>query len=73
MLEAPSPKSHAYVWIVPVDVSVNCTAKGLEPLEGLAEKFATGGGSETVIVVLFVSDPPGPVTVNLAVNDPALV
>jgi hypothetical protein len=65
----PSPKFHAHVVTVPVELSVNVTFSGAVPLAGVMLKFATGAAAATVIVVdaVFVALPPGPVAVSLTV------
>jgi hypothetical protein len=66
---ALSPKLHCHVSIAPVDVSVNVTPSGATPVVGLAANDATAGAL-TTICWLFVSVPPGPLTVNDAVYAP---
>jgi hypothetical protein len=66
---ALSPKLHCHDVIVPVDVSVNVTARGAVPVVGLALKDATAGAL-TTIWWLTESVPPGPLTVNDAVYVP---
>ena len=46
----PSPKFQERFKIVPVEVSVNVTTSGHEPLVGVAEKLATGAtvGAELI-------------------------
>jgi hypothetical protein len=63
----PSPKSQAHGEIVPADESVKLTVRGDEPDTGVAEKLATGGAAETVIVLDAVVLPPLPVTVRVTV------
>jgi hypothetical protein len=55
----PSPKVHAQLVGVPVEVSVNWTASGAVPVVGDQVKLATGAGTGavTTIVPVLVLDP----------------
>lgn len=59
----PSPKSQRYEVGGPIERSLNWTARGAEPVTGVASKRATGGGISPVTDMksfsVFVSDPPG--------------
>ena len=64
----PSPfRSHDQLVILPVDWSVNCTAKGATPLKGVAVKSASGKGWSTTIksALVMLSEPSGPVAVSV--------
>ena len=45
----PSPKSHKRLVTVPVEMSVNWTPKGAEPLVGTPTKLALGATSVALI------------------------
>ncbi len=49
MLVVPSPKFQFHAVMLPVEVSVNATAKGAVPVVGLALKPATGAGDAAVM------------------------
>ena len=57
VLVPPSPKFQDHPMIPPVELSVNETARGATPPVGDAEKFATGSGGLTFIVVALDDDP----------------
>ena len=71
----PSPKFHAQLVGVPVDVSKKVTANGIGPVGGLGFvlKLATGGagaGSETVMLRVATLVPPRFETVKVMVKMP---
>ncbi len=53
--------------MLPVEVSVNCTASGAGPLVGLAVNLATGSAAATVIEAVALLEPPALVTVKVTV------
>jgi hypothetical protein len=72
----PSPKFQLHDVGLPVEVSVNCTAKGAWPELGLALKLAVTCVEAFVTVIVWLALlvwPPLPDTVNVAVKLPALV
>lgn len=64
-----SPKFQRRDVIVPVDVSVNATVRGIAPVKGVAVKLDTGRGCEvtTSAVDVFVWLPPSLVAVRVTV------
>jgi hypothetical protein len=68
LLVAPSPKFQDHPVIVPVELSVNETARGCAPLVGVALKLAEGAitGFTVMEVVLELENPFGPRTVSVA-------
>jgi hypothetical protein len=63
-------------WLPAVEVSANCTAKGAEPLVGVAVKSAVGGtGADTVtrLLTVTVSCPSEEATDNVTEKEPAVV
>ena len=71
-LVVPSPKLQKYEVTEPVALFVNRTVRGAVPETTFVVKFDTGaaGAGFTVIVILTLLLPPGPVTVNVAVYVP---
>ena len=70
---APSPKVQLQPLVgPPLDRSLKATVNGWVPLVGVPLKSATGAAGSTVITMLLESDPPGPVTSNIAVKLPSL-
>ena len=71
LCDEPSPKFQSLlVMLLPLDRSVNCTAKGAWPEVVLAVKSAVGAGggaAVTWIARLLLLEPPLPVTVNVTV------
>src|SRR5438105_1165138 len=70
LCDEPSPKSQSRLVMLPLDRSVNCTAKGAWPEVVLAVKSAVGaggGGAVAWIARLLLLEPPLPVTVSVAV------
>ena len=63
----PSLKDQVHDVIVPVEVLVNDTVSGAIPIDGVAVKEATGGADVTTIALVAVDEPPGPLTVRVAV------
>ena len=73
---APSPKFQLQDVGLPVDVSLNCTANGAWPEDGLALKPAVTCAEAFVTVMVWLVLllwPPLPDTVKVAVKPPALV
>ena len=70
LCDEPSPKFQSRLVMLPLDRSVNCTAKGAWPEVLFAVKSAVGGGgggAVTWIAMLLLLEPPLPVTVNVSV------
>jgi hypothetical protein len=57
VLLLPSPKLQVHAVICPVEVSVNATFRGVDPIVGVPVKLATGagGGGASVSVVALTS------------------
>src|SRR5215510_8528340 len=68
----PSPKSQNLLVIVPVELSVKVTVRGLMPLVGVAAKLALGRDAAAPVRVLVLL-PPLLVKVMTLVKLPALV
>ena len=63
----PSLNDHVHEVIEPVEWSVNDTVRGATPIDGVAVKEATGGAVVTTIALVADDEPPGPLTVRVAV------
>ncbi len=63
----PSLNDHVHDVIEPVDWSVNDTVRGAIPINGVAVKKACGGAGVTTIALVVDDEPPGPLTVKVAV------
>src|SRR5712671_5265727 len=70
LLVAPSPKFQKRLVIVPVEESVNATARGATPLVGVPEKAATGTCAPVPATVLVALPPLAVVKMTLLVNPP---
>jgi hypothetical protein len=63
----PSLKDHVHDVIEPVEWSVNDTVRGAIPIDGVAVNEACGSADVTTIALLLDDEPPGPLTVRVAV------
>src|SRR5258706_8618994 len=71
VLVAPSPNVHCWPMIVPVDSSVNVTAKGNSPTVGAASNAATGMNAPVAVTVPVPLPPLALAKTTVPVNAPA--